>query len=463
LGVADRPLAGHPQHVTAFRPIRLLPVGLGTLVVPFDTAVNVAFPAITQAFDLAIPSIQWIVIFYVLTYSSLLLAFGRIGDILGHALVFRIGLAVSVIGYLACTWALSYPWLLAARMVQGVGAALVLSCGPALATGLFDEALRARSLGFYGMVMAVGAVLGQLLGGVLVEFWGWPAVFWFRAPIAAAALALSWRLPATPRGQEREPFDALGAGLLALGLSSLLLAVNRFRHIAEDTSAIVLAGLALAALAGFVLQQRRTPKPIIDLRVFRHLAFALVNLGNVLVNLAGFASLLLVPYYLVRAAGLPVTLAGLLMATGAGGAVLAAPAAGRLIGRLSPYMVALLGALLMALGLLLVGSWGERPNLALILLALVSQGCGVGLYQVAHLEIVSATIPRRDRGVAGSLAMLTRTIGVVAGATLLSLSFQAIEASAGFLPAFQRTFQFAAAVPAVVALALLLRLPATRA
>jgi MFS family permease len=460
--VADRPLASHPPHLSAFRPTRLLPVGLGTLVVPFDTAVNVAFPAITAAFDLAIPSIQWIVIFYVLTYSSLLLAFGRIGDIFGHALVFRVGLAVSIVGYLACTLALSYPWLLAARTVQGIGAALVLSCGPALATGMFDEAVRARALGFYGMVMAVGAVLGQLLGGVLVELWGWPAVFWFRAPIAAAALALSWRLPTTSRGQEREAFDALGAGLLALGLSALLLAVNRFRYIGEDISAPVLAAVALVALAGFVLQQRNTPKPIIDLRVFRNAPFALVNLGNVLLNLAGFASLLLVPYYLVRAAGLPVTVAGLLMATGAGGAVLAAPAAGRLIGRLSPHTVALLGALLMAAGLSLAGNWGERADLAFILAALLVQGCGVGFYQVAHLEIVSATIPRRDRGVAGSLAMLTRTIGVVAGVTLLSLSFQAIEATAGFLPAFQRTFQFAAAVPAAVALALLLVRP-TRA
>jgi EmrB/QacA subfamily drug resistance transporter len=460
--VADRPRASQAQHLSVFRPTRLLPVGLGTLVVPFDTSVNVAFPAITSAFGLAIPSIQWIVIFYVLTYASLLLAFGRIGDIFGHALVFRVGLAVSIVGYLACTLALSYPWLLAARTLQGVGAALVLSCGPALATSLFDETLRARVLGFYGMVMAVGAVLGQLLGGVLVELWGWPAVFWFRAPIAAAALALSWRLPATPRGREREPFDALGAGLLALGLSALLLAVNRFRHIGEDLSAPLLGAVALAALAGFVLQQQRSAKPIIDLGVFRSAPFAVVNLGNVLLNLAGFASLLLVPYYLVRAAGLPVTVAGLLMATGAGGAVLAAPAAGRLIGRLSPHVVALLGALLMATGLFLASNWGERANLAVILAALLVQGCGVGFYQVAHLDIVSATIPRRDRGVAGSLAMLTRTIGVVAGVTLLSLSFQAIEAVAGFLPAFQRTFQFAAAVPAAVALALLLVRP-TRA
>jgi EmrB/QacA subfamily drug resistance transporter len=461
--VAERPADGAHPHLTAFRPIRLLPVGLGTLVVPFDTAVNVAFPAITQAFGLAIPSIQWIVICYVLTYASLLLAFGRIGDILGHAVVFRVGLAVSVVGFLLCAAGPTYPLLLAARMLQGIGAALVLSCGPALATGLFDEAFRARALGFYGMVMAVGAVLGQLLGGMLVEFWGWPAVFWFRAPIAAAALLLSLRLPATPREPQREPFDALGAGLLALGLSTLLLAVNRFRHLAEDWSALVLTTVAIAGITGFIVQQRRSPRPIIDLRVFRDLDFSLANLGNVLVNLAGFASLLLVPYYLVRAAGVPVMLAGLLMATGAGGAVLAAPVAGRLIGRLSPYVVALLGALLMAVGLFLVGSWGERPQLALILATLVTQGCGVGLFQVAYLEIVTGAIPRRDRGVAGSLAMLTRTIGVVAGATLLSLSFQAIEAAQGFLPAFQRTFQFAATVPAAVALALLLRLPATRA
>src|SRR5215472_7845508 len=166
-------------------------VGLGTAVVPLDTAVNIAFPAITQGFDLATPDIQWVVICYVLTYTALTLALGRVGDIYGHALVFRTGLLWSTAALALCALAPAYPALLASRFLQGIGAALVLSCGAALATSFAGEERRSRMLGIYTTMFAAGMTLGPLLGGALVQAWGWPAVFAFRVPVAAAALLLS--------------------------------------------------------------------------------------------------------------------------------------------------------------------------------------------------------------------------------------------------------------------------------
>ncbi|MGH7060868.1 MAG: MFS transporter, partial [Stellaceae bacterium] len=117
--------------------LRLLPVGLGASIVPLDTAVNIGFPDITKSFGLPIEMIQWVVICYVLTYASLLLAFGRVGDIFSHARVFRIGLAWSVAAFLLCAAAPAYSWLLFFRFLQGIGAGLVISVAPALVTGLF--------------------------------------------------------------------------------------------------------------------------------------------------------------------------------------------------------------------------------------------------------------------------------------------------------------------------------------
>src|ERR1700712_1885144 len=114
-------------------------VGLGTLVVPFDSSVNVAFPHIIRGFDLAIPAIQWVVIAYTLTYAALTLVFGRIGDMLGHRKIFQMGNVSGALAFALCAAAPGFAWLLGARVLQGVGAALALSCGPALATSLYPE------------------------------------------------------------------------------------------------------------------------------------------------------------------------------------------------------------------------------------------------------------------------------------------------------------------------------------
>ena len=131
-------------------------VGLGTLVVPFDSSVNVAFPHIVRGFDLAIPSIQWVVIAYTLTYAALTLVFGRAGDMLGYRRIFQMGNISGAVAFLLCAAAPTFGWLLGARILQGVGAALALSCGPALATSLYTEDRRAHVLGVYTMMFGIG-------------------------------------------------------------------------------------------------------------------------------------------------------------------------------------------------------------------------------------------------------------------------------------------------------------------
>ena len=144
-------------------------VGLGTVVVPFDSSVNVAFPHIIRAFDLPIPAIQWVVIAYTFTNAALTLVFGRVGDMLGYRRIFLIGSAWSTIAFLMCAAAPTYGLLLAARVMQGIGAALALSCGPALATSLYPELERARILGLYTMAFGIGGALGPVLAGHLVN------------------------------------------------------------------------------------------------------------------------------------------------------------------------------------------------------------------------------------------------------------------------------------------------------
>src|SRR5215475_10438897 len=207
-------------------------IGLGTAATQLDTAVNIAFPAITSGFGLAIGDIQWVVICYVLTYASLLLAFGRIGDTIGHARVFRIGLIWSAAALALVSWSPNFGAMLFFRFLQGIGAALVLSCGVALVTSLYGEERRSQALGTYTMMLALGLMLGPLLGGALTAAWGWPAVFWFRIPIAVAALLLLRGMPVSPPREASDRLDLIGGFALVLGLVTMLMAINRIRELA---------------------------------------------------------------------------------------------------------------------------------------------------------------------------------------------------------------------------------------
>jgi MFS family permease len=442
-------------------------IGLGTLVVPLDSSVNVAFPAIVRAFVLSIPDIQWIVISYVLTQTSLLLIFGRIGDMLGYRRVFLLGCAWSFFAFVLCALATSYPLLLGARILQGIGAGLVLSCGPALVTGLVTERDRARVLGLYTMIFGIGAALGSLLAGILVARWDWAAVFWFRAPISALAFLLVLGLPVPLVTREPQRFDTTGAVLLAFSIATGLFALNRLQDATAQPWPF--AGFALATILGFMgftAEERRAKKPIIDLRYFKNLDFSLINAAHALVNLAGFSVNLLGPFFLARATSLSVPQTGLVLAASAIGIIVAAPLAGRLAGQIRPQRLALLGMAAAACGqggIAIGAGWLPVPVIAA---AMFLQGIGVGAFQVAYFDVVTATLPRADRGVAGALGMVTRTVGVVSGATLLMLAFHALRAlgeahglsaEAAFLFGLRASFGCAAAIPVTLIVIVLIR------
>jgi len=430
---------------------------LGTLVVPLDSAVNIDFPSITTQFRLSIPQIQWLVISYTLSTASLMLVAGRVADMLGYRRVFLAGCSWSAVAFVLCGLAPAYGWLLAARVLQGAAAGLILGAGPALITGLHAETARARALGLYASVLGLGGAAGPLLGALLIAQFGWSTVFWARAPIAGFALLLGLALPNAPAPAARERFDLPGATLLVVAICAALAALNQARH------AIALAALLITAVLsawGFVRRERRFPQPIIDIRLFLDRGFAAANVANVLMNLCGFAVLLLLPFQLARLPGLSFAVAGLLLAASPTALMLVAPLAGYVAARLQPRRLMLIGSALASAGLLGVGRFAEQP--ALLVLAALLQGAGQGLFQVAYLDLVTGAIPLRDRGVAGALAMLTRTLGIVVGATLLMLVFQAAEAAAArygtaspaaFLVGFRAALVVGAAVAAMVAVA----------
>jgi hypothetical protein len=210
-------------------------------------------------------------------------------------------------------------------------------------------------------------------------------------------------------------------------------------------SAIWFALLSALAFAAFIFRERRAARPIIAFDILKQPGFALLNLVSVFVNLAAFSIWLLVPYFLARVPVYSLTVSGAILATAAAGAALAAPIGGRLVGtRISSRQLALAGAVASGGGLSLIGGWTEQTPTLLRIAELVVQGIGLGLFQLAYSDIVTAALPLRDRGVAGSLALLTRTFGTVTAASVIFLVFDLLNTTYGFVAGFQKTFQFAA-------------------
>lgn len=420
----------------------LATIALGASLAPLDSAVNVGFPAITAAFAQPVENIRWVVIVYVLTYASLLLGFGRIADLFGHRRVFLAGIVWCMVALSLCALAPDFATLLAARVAQGVGSALVLATGPALVTLSLPPEQRTRGVGVYTFAFAAAATVGPLAGGALVQLFGWSAVFWFRIPVAVVALGLTLALVPAPqrRATDAGRFDPWTGLALAAGLAALLLAMGEGRHFGWSSAPTL--GLAVAGSVCLVLFHRRQRNPqrqLIDLALFRQREFAVINLCNVLLNAAIFMVMLLVPFYLSRSYG---DSGGMLLALVSLGHALGAPVATRLLARHVPDTVAIGGLALSTLSLVAISLWPERAALPWVALVLLGQGISYGLFQVVVMDRVMGTLSRAHQGVAGSLNMVTRTVGVVLGVSAGSALFAAL-APQGFIAAFSGVFHAA--------------------
>jgi MFS family permease len=318
--------------------------------------------------------------------------------------------------------------------VQGVATALVLSCAPALATLLFAESRRVTALGSYASLTALASVVAPLIGGAAIAAMGWSGAFWFRAPLALLALLLLPLLPhlhqPLPSPQRGAP-NLAGSALLATSLAFLLLTPALLDLTASGWFALLTGTIGLLALCAFVNHELRAPDPILPLALIRDPDFVIPNLASVLVQFVAFAVPLLVPYYLTRIAGYAPLESGAVLALSPAGILIGSALAAKTVGVLGVRKTALLGGTLVAGGSVAIALWSKIPSLSVILGTLALHGAGIGLFQVAYTDIVVAALPRGDRGVAGSLTMVTRTAGVITAATALTALLHVIERRQG--------------------------------
>jgi EmrB/QacA subfamily drug resistance transporter len=441
----------------------LILICLAQFMVILDVSiVNVALPTIRDGLGFSTDGLQWVVNAYTLTFAGFLLLGGRASDLLGRRRVFLVGTAVFAIASLACALAESPALLIGARAIQGVGGAIISAASLAILTTSFSQgAERNRALGIWGAMAGLGGTSGVLLGGVLTQGLGWPAIFLVNVPIGAAVIAYGRRLiPEGTRNTATRHFDVSGALLVTAGMVALTYGIVRSDVLGWGSPGVLAplaAGVALLALFGLV-EGKLARAPLMPLGIFRLPLLRYANLVILLLYGAVFAMWFFLALYLHEAlhhdaietgfAFLPMTL----------GVAVTATLAPRLVGRFGARTVMTAGMLLAAAGLALLT--GVRPHgtyVGQVLPGGVLSAVGMGMALVPGTIVAVQGVPASQSGLASGLINTSRLTGGALGLaalTTLATSHTNSELASGTasLPALTDGYQLAFAVGAAVCL-----------
>ena len=390
-------------------------VAVGTLMATLDgSIVNVALPTLRRELGASFAGVEWVVAGYLLVISALLLAAGRLGDILGHRRVYTGGLLLFTIGSGFCGVAHALGTLVAARTLQGLGASAMMAMGPAIVTATFPPERRGRALGAITSVVAVGLTLGPPLGGFIVQHLSWRWIFLPNLPIGVAgAIWASQVLPGT-RPPRPAGLDRPGALLV--------------RH------------------------TRRVPAPVVDPALFGDRVFTAGIAAGLLSYSALFTSSFLTPFFLAHVKELSAGGLGAMLTAVPLALSVSSPAAGWLSDRFGPRLLCPMGMAILAAGLATLALAGPGDGLPSIAARLAACGVGMGLFQPPNNSSVMGTLPRERFGSGGGMLATARNVGMVIGIALSGALFRARGGASGDVPSFLAGYRAALLAGACLAI-----------
>jgi EmrB/QacA subfamily drug resistance transporter len=418
LRAARAALRAHPH----FRWMALVVVASGMMLSVVNVSiVNIALPSMAADLGADVPTIGWVVTGFLVTQATLLPVAGRAGDLYGRRRVFVAGVAVLSIASILCALAPSAPYLIAFRILQGVGACAMAPTAFAYAAELFRPAERGQAMGVMGGVIGLAPVLALNVAGLLVEAAGWRSVFWF-SPImgvlvlAAAALVL----PPSRRAAGPQRFDLPGAALAAVGLFGLLVALSRGGDWGWGSARTVGAGTAgVVALFAFVARERRTVHPMLDLALFRLSSLRSANLAAGAAAAALFGTLILLPFFLSETLGYQPIRLGLAITPIALSFVIVAPLAGRALARVGAQRMGVLGFSVASAGTLAMALAAPAERYDALLPGIVGLGVGLAMTTSAVTTTAIQDVPPARLGVAAALPSISRYTGGALGTAIL--------------------------------------------
>ena len=385
-----------------------------------DTALAVALPTIGRDLGLGLSGLEWVVNGYTLALAALLLVAGRLADVHGSRRLLLCGVAVFTAASLGAAVAPSGTLLVAARVVQGAGAALIMPATLALIASSFPERRRGFAVGVWAGVSAAGLAVGPLVGAALTAWVGWSAIFLFNVPAGVLGLAVAPRLLAAGPKRQSSGFDVAGMLASAAGLFALVYALTEGMSAGWSSMPVVAAfAAAVAALGVFIVLERRSPAPLLELALFRSRNLTGANAVSLLSTAVMCAVFFFISLYLQVVRGYTALDAGLAFLPMTVLVCLVAPVAGRLGDRVGRRLPTVVGMAVLATGLWLLSRLGATTGVGPVLAALVVAGVGIGLSTAPTTAAALDHAPEWEAGVRAGILNTSRMIGLAVGIALM--------------------------------------------
>ena len=431
-----------------------------------SSIVNIALPTMMADFAVPLSTVEWVSMIYLLTISSLLLCFGRLSDLKGRRWVYSRGLIIFSAGSLCCALSQSAFWLILSRAFQGLGAAMIMACTPALVVDTFPASQRGKALGMMGTVVAAGLTTGPPLGGLLIDLFSWRFIFFINVPIGILTAFLIIRLLRGTHADvtSDESFDWTGAVLLTVCLSCFLIALSHgynWGYFSLPTLSLV--GISVLAGAGFVRTETRVSHPVVEPSIFSIRLFTLPILSGVTLFVSLFTVVFLMPFYLTHPCGYPVSKVGLFMVVPFIFLFFVAPVSGSLSDRLGSRMLCTVGMTILAFALFALSFLSCREQAFPIVWRLGLVGIGTAVFLPPNSSAALTAVPLQRRGIAAGTVAAARNLGMVMGVALagaiFNTSFHILSKGLSLKayhpelsPVFMASFRYAVAAGGVVAL-----------
>ena len=386
----------------------------GVLMTAVDTTIVVlALPEIQRGLHVALSAVVWVIISFLLVITLLATQVGRLGDMFGRVRMYEAGFAVFVLGSLACALAWNEASIIVFRILQGVGGAFIMANSGAVIADLYPRERRGRAYGFTALGWTMGAVVGIVLGGLIVTYISWRWIFWINVPVGVSALAVATRVLQDRAERTRRRLDLPGMTCLGLGLFGVLWAMTRLATTAFDAevAGYLIGGVALIAAFGFI--EARQAEPMLPLSIFRIPTMTPSLLASLFQGLASFAVLFLVIMYLQGPRGLSPIHASLLLVPGYVLGSVAGPYAGRLADRRGPVLPATAGLAIQVAGLAIYAQLGLTTPVWVVVVAAIVNGVGASFFFPANSSAIMKAAPPEAFGIASGMMRTFANVGMV--------------------------------------------------
>lgn len=400
--------------------------------------VNVAMPSLAQEFQATITTIQWVISSYLLTICILVPLGGRLGDIYTKRGLYLLGMIIFTFFSALCGLSRNIEELIIFRLLQGVGAALLLSVNQAIIMNTFPKGKQAGALGINSMIFSFSGLIGPTLGGFLIQYFSWHAIFYINIPIGILGSIMCLNVLPQEVHQTKERLDWLGAVLFSIGITCLLLVLSfvpEWHWISAKT--LINLTISIVALILFYFWQMRTPFPIIDLNLVHNSLFLFGNIILLFMLASTIMNMFLLPFYLERVLHQSPAIVGLFLFISPLFIMVFAPLSGYLADRTSHFKFVIIGTILTACSAGIQLFYNTDTSFWVIIASQALMGIGYGIFQAPNNYSILSTIPPEKMGISTGITSFTRNVSKIIGVSFCVLvlhSFQQYYAQTRHIP-----------------------------